>query len=378
MSAREWDVVALLQELVRIPSVNPTATNDPAIAGEQRCAEAVSAHLRALGAAEVTLPEVLPGRPNVLARFPSDRPDKPRLLLAPHLDTVGVEGMTIDPFAAEERAGRIWGRGTTDTKGTMAAMLCALHELHEVLPLLSHEVWFAGLMGEEAGNEGAQWLVDSGYRADFALIGEPTECQAMHAHKGALWLRLRTPGVAAHAASPERGVNAIYAMSDVIRAVRDVLGPALAAEADAVLGAASVNIGIVRGGRKINVVPDECEAELDVRTLPGQQDDAFILRIAAILRSMCHSLEVELIRRHPPLLTDPAHPLVRRLESQGATLTTAPWFCDGSLLAQAGIPSVAAGPGSIVQAHTADEFIEIAALRRGVEFYRGFLASLKV
>ncbi len=370
------NVVSLLQALIRIPSVNPTATEDPSVAGEGRCATEVAAHLSELGAAEIILPEVLPGRPNVLARFPSDRPGKPRLLLAPHLDTVGVSGMTIDPFAATERDGRIWGRGSTDTKGTMAAMLRALWELRDVVPHLSHEVWFAGLMGEEAGNEGAHWIVDSGFQADFALIGEPTDCDIVHAHKGALWLRLRTDGVAAHAATPDRGRNAIYAMADVARAVRDALVPLLQGEPDPMLGCATASLGLIHGGRKVNVVPDRCEAELDVRTLGGQQSDEFIRRIEGVLRTAAPTVEVELIRRHPPLVTDQNHPLVQKLQLTGARCTTAPWFCDGSVLAQGGIASVAAGPGSIAQAHTVDESLAITDLYQGVAFYRHFLSSL--
>src|SRR4051812_44601211 len=117
--------VELLQSLVRIPSVNPAGDPGTDKVGEQACAEYLVEILRDLGA-DVTLREVLPGRPNVVGRFPSDRPGKPRLLLAPHTDTVSVAGMTIDPFGAELRDGKIWGRGACDTKGSMTAMLWAL------------------------------------------------------------------------------------------------------------------------------------------------------------------------------------------------------------------------------------------------------------
>ena len=369
------DVVTILQGLVRIPSVNPLAHPAPGEGGEKRCAEAVAEYLTALGAQEVSLPEVLSDRPNVLARMPADRPGKPRLLLAPHLDTVGVGGMTIDPFAAEERDGKIWGRGATDTKGTMSAMLRALYELREVIPNLDYEIWFAGLMGEEAGNEGAAWIVSSGFRADFALVGEPTSCDVLYAHKGATWLRLTTRGKAAHAAEPQWGENAIYKMADVARVVRDELCRALAAKPDALLGAATASLGVVSGGRKINVVPDCCEAELDLRTLPSQQGDDFLAEVTSLLRRGCPDVEVELLRRHPPMYTDPAHPMMERFTRIGAKAVTASWFCDGSLLSHGGIPSVAAGPGSIAQAHVVDEFIEIAELHRGVEFYKAFLCQ---
>ncbi len=369
------DVVTLLQSLVQIPSVNPLANPAPGEGGEKRCAEAVAEYLSALGAQEIALPEVLPDRPNVLARMPTDRPDKPRILLAPHLDTVGVSGMTIDPFAAEVRADRIWGRGATDTKGTMSAMLRALWELRDVIPGLDHEIWFAGLMGEEAGNEGAAWIISSGFRAAFALVGEPTNCDVLYAHKGATWLRLTTRGKAAHAAEVARGENAIYKMADVARRVRDDLCPLLASRPDPLLGPGTASLGVITGGRKINVVPDHCEAELDVRTLPNQQGDDFLAEMTAILRGANGDVEVELMRRHPPMLTDLHHPMMERFTRIGAKPVTASWFCDGSLLSLGGIPSVAAGPGSIAQAHTVDEFIDIAALERGVEFYKAFLCQ---
>ena len=370
-------VIPFLQALVRIPSVNPAAASKAEESGEARIAELLAETLRAMGAAEVTLPEVLPGRPNLLARFPSDRPGKPRLLLAPHLDTVGVGGMTIDPFSGELRDGRVWGRGSTDTKGTLAAMLRALWEMGEKVSTLSHEVWFCGLMDEEAGNRGAQWLVDQKFPADFALIGEPTDCDLVRIHKGALWLRLTARGRAAHAATPERGENALYAMADAARAVRDELVPWLAEETHPELGHATANLGVLRGGEKINVVPDHAVAELDLRTLPGdQQEDRFITRVAGVLRKASPSLEVALLRRHRPMVTDRAHPLVGKLEAAGGKCVSAAWFCDGALLAHAGIPSVAAGPGRIAQAHTTDEFLSVEDLERGVAFYRRFLESL--
>src|SRR3954468_21138373 len=146
-------VVELLQALVRIPSVNPSGTPGTTEVGELRCAEYLLELLRGLGA-EAELREVLPGRPNVVARFPSDRPGKPRLLFAPHTDTVSVAGMTIDPFGAELRDGKIWGRGACDTKGSMTAMLWGLRQAREQLPGLGWEIWFAGLAGEEAGQQG--------------------------------------------------------------------------------------------------------------------------------------------------------------------------------------------------------------------------------
>lgn len=363
------DAVTLLQELIRIPSVNPEGDPGTPDVGEKRIAEFVAGFLRELGA-EVEMTEVLPGRPNVVARFPADRPGKPKLLLAPHTDTVSVGGMTVDPFAAELRDGKIWGRGASDTKGPMAAMLWALRERRDELAALSHEIWFAGLMGEEAGLHGSKHLA-ARQAFDFVIVGEPTELRIVHATKGSNWLTLRTAGMAVHASTPDRGENAIYKMADLLRCVRDEIAPEFRSLRHPTLGAPTISAGTIRGGTKSNIVPDFCEASVDVRTIPGQTLDGVIAK----LRAACPDVEISTWQA-APMFTDPAHPVIRALEGCGAECGGAPWFCDAASFAEAGTPAVAVGPGSIAQAHTKDEFIARADLEAGVDFFRRFLGSL--
>lgn len=363
------DVTALLQELIRIPSVNPEGDPGTPDVGEKRIAEFVAERLRELGA-EVELTDVLPDRPNVVARFPADRPGKPKLLLAPHTDTVSVGGMTVDPFAAELRDGKIWGRGASDTKGSMAAMLGALRECRDELAALSHEVWFAGLMGEEAGLHGSRHLAAE--RAfDFVIVGEPTGLQIVNVTKGSNWLTLRTVGVAVHASMPDRGENAIYKMADLLRCIRDEIAPGFQAITHPVLGTPTISAGTIRGGTKSNIVPDFCEASVDVRTIPGQTLDD----VLAKLRAACPDVEISTWQA-APMFTAPEHPMIRALQSGGAECVGAPWFCDAASFAEAGVPAVAVGPGSIAQAHTRDEFIAQADLAAGVDFFGHFLRSL--
>jgi acetylornithine deacetylase/succinyl-diaminopimelate desuccinylase-like protein len=376
MSRPAADVVELLQLLVRVPSVNPAGEPGTSEVGEKRCAEFIAGRLENFGAEAVELREVLPGRPNVLGRFPADRPGKPKLLLCPHTDTVSVTGMTVDPFAGVRRDGRVYGRGACDTKGTIAAMLWALWEVREALPRLGHEVWFTGLMGEEAGNEGAAALAADFPGADFALVGEPTDCQIVHTHKGVTWLKLTAPGRAAHSAAPQLGENAIYKMADVLRCLRDEVAEEFRALVDPVLGSPTLNAGLIHGGSKVNIVPETCWVELDLRTLPSQAGPGFVQAMTSRLRQACPDLIVEHIRSHEPLYTSPEHPCVRALEAAGGRCVGAPWFCDGSVLAAGGIPAVAAGPGNIAQAHTADEFLSEDDLRGGVEFYKRFLLGV--
>jgi acetylornithine deacetylase/succinyl-diaminopimelate desuccinylase-like protein len=362
-------VADLLRELIRIPSVNPDGDPGTTHTGEKECAKFVADFLRSCGA-EAWLEDVLPERPNVLGRFPSAGTAKPRLLFAPHTDTVSVAEMTIDPFSGEVCDDRIWGRGASDTKGPMAAMLFALLESKDLLPHLSHEIWFAGFMGEEAGQQGVRAL-SAKERFAFAIVGEPTGLQTVNTHKGSVWLTLRAHGRAAHGSMPQIGENAIEKILAVIDVLRGELSARFGACLDKTLGPLTFNLGTIQGGSKINIVPDLCEAKVDIRTLPGQD-------LAPLLDSLANQFaEVKFERRIlGPLQTDPGHPAIRLLEACGARCVGAPWYCDAALLADAGTPAVALGPGSMEQAHTADEWISVADLRAGVEFFKTLLKKL--
>jgi acetylornithine deacetylase/succinyl-diaminopimelate desuccinylase-like protein len=362
-------VADLLRELIRIPSVNPDGDPGTPHMGEKECAKFVADFLRSCGA-EAWLEDVLPGRPNVLGRFPSSAKAKPRLLFAPHTDTVSVAEMIIDPFSGEMRDNKIWGRGASDTKGPMAAMLFALLECKDLLPHLSHEIWFAGFMGEEAGQQGAKAL-SAKERFAFAIVGEPTRLQTVNTHKGSVWLTLRAHGRAAHGSMPEIGENAIEKILEVIDMLRGELAVRFGAS-DETLGPLTFNLGTIQGGSRINIVPDLCEAKIDIRTLPGQN-------LAPLLDSLAQQFAgVEFERRIlDPLYTNCAHRFIRLLEACGAPCVGAPWFCDAAFLAAAGTPAVALGPGSMAQAHTADEWISLADLHAGVEFFKTVLGKLK-
>lgn len=362
-------VIEIASELVRIPSVNPDGDPGTPRTGEAECAKWIAEFLSRAGAT-VELREVLPGRPNVVAKFPSDRTGKPTILFAPHTDTVSVIGMTIDPFSGEVRDGRLWGRGATDTKGPMAAMLWALQEAAPQIARLPYEIWFAGLAGEEAGQHGAKVLAAQ-EKFDFVIAGEPTGLDVVHTHKGSAWLSLRTRGVAVHASKPDSGENAIYKMCEAVDCLRSEVIPVLKTLSDPVLGNPTLSVGTISGGSKVNIVPDSCSAVVDMRTIPGQD----ITFVSEVLRKRVPDIEIS-IQGSAPLFTDPAHPLILGLQSCGAGLAGAPWFCDAAVFAQRGCPAVALGPGSIAQAHTCDEFISLADLESGARFFQQFLASL--
>ncbi len=369
------NVVELAQALVRIPSVNPDGDPGTDRTGEKACAEFVGDFLRSLGA-EVDLREVHPGRPNVVGRFPSAG-GKPKLLLAPHTDTVSVAGMTIDPFGGEVRDGRLWGRGASDTKGPMASMLWALHECRDILPSLTHEVWFAGLMGEEAGQDGAKALAAQ-VDFDFVAVGEPTDLDVVFKHKVDVTARITATGKSAHSSCPERGENAIVKLAAGLLSLQQHLADYFSTIDDPVLGHPTFNIGTIRGGAKFNIVPDHAEAVVDLRLLPSQWKDREAEDVFGVMRAACPGLGVARIAGSQALDTDPSHPLVAKLAATGGKPVGAAWFCDAAIFSARGIPAVAVGPGSIAQAHTAGEFIEVSALAEGVGFFKEFLHSLRV
>jgi len=291
-------------------------------------------------------------------------------------------GMSIDPFAAEIREGKLYGRGAADTKGTMAAMLWALHELRNEIAELSGAITFVGLMGEEAGQPGSQDFAKR-YGADFsfALVGEPTSLETVYAHKGCVWLKLSTKGRSCHGSTPDQGENAIRKLMPVLEKLLPYLEARLPDYTDAVLGPPSVSLGMIKGGSSPNIVASDCHAILDFRETPALFDKRgaqhLVKEFLESKQAYNSVVTVEIIGESCPLFTDPATDGIRRLESIGSRLTTAPWFCDAGRLADGGIPSVACGPGNIAQAHTKDEYLAISDLEAGADFYRRFLETYR-
>jgi len=379
MSSFPSNVVELTQALVRIPSVNPDGDPGTDSTGEAACAAYVADFLRHCGA-DAVLEEVLPGRPNVLGRFHTDSPGKPKIVFGPHTDTVGVGGMVIDPFGGEVRDGRLWGRGASDTKGPMASMLWALKEMGSELASLPVEVHFAGFMSEESSQHGSRHFAEHYPDYSFALVGEPTSLKTVLKHKGCLWADVITHGVAAHGATPELGENAIVKMAAIINALQDDFPAILVREGgtDPLLGPSTLNLGMVQGGTRSNIVPDRCTLRLDIRETPAlHQKGGALPLLRDFIRRLDPSARTEVATSAMPLDTNASNPFVQKLVAAGASITGAPWFCDAAYLADKGIPSIAIGPGSIAQAHTKDEWISVRDLEDGVAFFKTFLRSLK-
>ena len=368
----------LLRELIALPSVNPAflPPNDPR-AGEQRMVDFLAA-IAAKAGLDIDFQTVLPGRSNFLARLAPREKARHRIVLAPHLDTVNADD---DLFIPREKNGRIYGRGACDTKGCVAAMMTALCELAcQASRPAQTEILFAGLVDEENGQAGSRALAGSRLRADLAIVGEPTRLQAVTAHKGDLWMIIRTRGLSAHGALPELGRNAVHAMARVVDLLETKYARLLKRRTHSVLGHPTINVGSIRGGTQANIVPDSCEILVDRRTIPGETELGVEREIHSFLRKYRLEVTFDKGRLAPcePMETSPKLPLVAQFfriigQRKPAGVN---YFCDASVLSRGGIPSIVFGPGDIAYAHRPDEWIGLDSLDRGKDMLLKFLKSL--
>jgi succinyl-diaminopimelate desuccinylase len=320
------------------------------------------------------LVEVEPGRPNVIARLPGVAPG-PSLMLNAHLDTVPGYGMP-DAYVPRWRDGRLWGRGAADMKGALACMIGALRALRGSGRRLAGEVVLAGVVGEESGSQGTLHLVGGGAHADFAIVGEPTRMRIARAHKGGMWAEVRFEGRAAHGSVPELGVNAVEHAARFVTAVETRLRPRLDQRTHPLLGRATVNTGVIRGGDRPPTVPAWCSVQLDRRWLPGEVHAEVLEEFRDLLRE----LQAELpdlrwtVNEMPGTATfvhwwldcpEDASGLpelraaVEYAQGRTAELVGVQFWTDAALLAHQGAtPAVVCGPGDIAQAHGHEEWIE--------------------
>jgi len=375
-------VTDLLQSLIRIPSVNPDGDPGTEQCGEGEIAEWLGNFLGDRGFS-VTAEEIEAGRPNLIARSPGPPNDsRPRILLGPHLDTVGVGGMTIDPFGGALHDQKIWGRGSSDTKGPMASMIWGLLSNHDRLADLPVAVDFVAFMSEESDQFGSKHFArNHAHEYDFAIAGEPTELDIVHVTKGSLWATLEATGISGHSSQPEAGENAILKIVDSITILDQELKPLLAGFTHPVLGPATLNVGIIQGGTRANIIPDHATTQLDIRYPPSlSQTGTATEMLASFLADKSLPVDITVSADNPPMELPADHPWLSRIRSihPCSTLVGAPWFSDAAHLNAGGLPAICLGPGSIKQAHTKDEFIRVADLESGAAYFTDLIAGLQI
>jgi acetylornithine deacetylase len=369
----------LLQDLVRLPSVNPMGR---AVAGDTFYEQRVTAFLERffidLGVRYKRTP-VAPLRDNIVAWYESPGA-KIWLLFEVHQDTVPVDGMTIDPFAGEVSDGKLYGRGACDVKGGMTAMLTAFARLVREKPAGAANVLLACTVDEEHTFLGVQQLMQDGYRADFAVVAEPTLLQVVDTHKGVVRWKVRTEGRACHSSRPDQGVNAIYRMGHVLPLIELYADRLMRSSSHPRLGPPTLSVGRIEGGVSVNTVPDACAIELDRRLLPGEDPmTAWSEFVAEVIVPSPVTVTCENVWMACPALEALPAPELRErfgkaidaVEGRHEVLAV-PFGTDASSIAEAGIPAVVFGPGDIAQAHTKDEWIELDQIDRAAEILYRF------
>ena len=359
--------ITLTQELTRLRSINPPGDEKP-------CAELLGRLLEAAGL-EVSFHSFAEGRTSLIATL--EGPDNaPPLCFTGHLDTVplGTAAWDFDPLGGEMDGDRLYGRGSSDMKSGVAAMTLAAIELAR-LPRRKSGLVLIFTAGEETGCDGARFLVGLGDvlpKAGALVVGEPTGNAPLVGHKGALWLQAAFRGVTAHGSMPEQGDNALY------KAARGVLKLAehgFNLQRHHHLGGPTINVGSMHGGLNINSVPDLAKVEIDIRTIPGQSNDALCEEIGDLLGK---DAELSRIVDVGAVASSPENPwiesvfaLCERATGEPVDPRGATYFTDASVLvpAMGHIPALILGPGETAMAHKTDEYCLVTKIEGAVELY---------
>ena len=369
----DQDVIELLSALVRIPSVNPAfrQPNDPPEwFGEATVGHEVARRLSAMGL-EPELDEALPGRANVLATLKGTAGDGRRTVFECHMDTVQVTGMRIEPFTPVVRDGRLYGRGSVDDKACITMMLLAMRELVADPPAV--DVEFVAAVDEEFQFKGVLHHLARKDGLVGGVAGEPTSLQVVTACKGCVRWTIEVRGKAAHTSQPQEGIDAIAIATDLLAHLRLTIDPELRVRSHPLVDAPSLICTMIEGGQGPNTVPARCVMTFDRRTLPGETgEDAWREIDAAVRGFAAHLPEGAAITMHPPFIdsvsmdvsptaaiTEAARAACRK-HGLSDEIVGVPYGSDATKLTAVGVPTIIFGPGSIDQAHTADEFVPVA------------------
>lgn len=375
--------VSLLSELVQINSVNPDQAGPKSgPGGEADLAHWLADRCRSLGA-DVTVDEVAPDRPNMYAYF--EGTESRTVLVDVHLDTVGVEHMTDAPFDGRVEQGRLYGRGSVDTKASFAVVLDVLASLSDEGRSLKPNLILAGTVGEEAGGfAGAyrleEWLGAEGAVPDQMIVAEPTMCAPVYGHKGGLGMAITVHGEAAHSSKPELGRNAIVAAARVIAALDGEHERLISGPAPTEVGNGTLAVTTVNGGLAANIIPDRCDINVNRRIAPGEDTSSMVAELEDLVRRAADPEKVDIALTHdrvfPAFYRDAGTSLVSELtEISQQSGSVAAYGTNAVAYDHLPIDIVVFGPGSIDQAHKAQEWVALSELASAGRIYRQWLTE---
>ncbi|WP_223589941.1 M20 family metallopeptidase [Neobacillus bataviensis] len=370
----EKESIQFLQSLIQVDSVNPQGN-------EKRVAEVIQAYLKSSNL-QVDLDDLGNNRANLFVTYPNGTTEEKYLVYSGHFDTVppGKIEWEHDPFSGEVVDNKVYGRGTTDMKGGVAAMVLALKYLEQAGVKLRGKLQFVGTAGEEVDGFGAKKVVEKGQidKATALVVSEPSENQIFHAHKGCLWLEITTYGKTAHGSMPDQGINAILTMNEFINRLKTYQ---FEYTPHPVLGHPTMNIGTIEGGVKTNVVPDQCKMTLDIRTVPGQNNERILIDIENLIKTVAAkseaTYELTVINSMESVGTLESDDFVQLAIATGKNhldLDLKPlgvnYYTDASVYCpHLQVPAIIFGPGKPTLAHQPNEYVEIDKFIESIRYF---------
>lgn len=363
-----------LSDLVRINSINPSLV--PGSSGEREIAAYLTRAMQHLGLS-VAQHEPAPGRVSVVGTLRGSGGGR-SLMLNGHIDTVGVDEMP-QPFSAEVRDGRLYGRGAYDMKGSVAAMLAATKAIRDAGLSLAGDLLLAAVADEEYASQGTADIAQR-YQPAAAIVTEPTELQLALAHKGFVWLEVVVRGKAAHGSRPQLGIDANLKMGKVLGELERLERELRAREPHPLIGPPTVHAALLKGGSALSVIADRCELCLERRTIPGETEAQALAEIQALLERLAatdesfHATVRSFFARDPFEVSDTA-PIVTTLQHAAVSVLERPvppagvsFWTDAALLASAGIPTVVFGPIG-AGAHAVEEWVDLQSVEQAALIY---------
>lgn len=381
-------LTTLCIRLIGTPSVNPAHSQDAGITGEKRMAHLFADLFAERGLETEFLTPMGPERPAVIGRSNVANRRK-TLMVEMHLDTVGIADMKIDPFRAEIKDGKLYGRGSSDMKGSMAAFFHALTPQRiQSLAERGIQLLVVGAPDEETGLGGSMKLAAEGLGADYALILEPTRCLPVIAHKGALWYEVQLRGRSGHGSQPEKGLSTNAALAAFLPALFQIHQQLAERYSHPLLGSSTLNIGKIEGGQTYNIIPEKTILQLDRRVIPNEPAHLFPEQVNALIADLVAQGillggDCPLSCETTPFATSADSDLVKSMQASITRITGQPapcsgssWVSDASPFSQTCGQLLVFGPGDIAQAHTDNEFIEISQLETASAIFADFLDSI--